>query len=83
MKDSKFASLTDEELLAEKAKAKSAAITNAVLCGFIIGIAIYSTYKNGLGLFTFLPLFFVYMMFNSNKKNTGLKDELAARNIKE
>ena len=69
MKDSEIAALSNEELLNEKAKNKSGNITNAVLCGVIVGIAIYSTVKNGVGLFTFLPLFFAYIIFNGNKKS--------------
>lgn len=73
--------LTDEQLLEEQKKLKSTAIINAFLIGTFIGIAIYSAVKNGIGFFTFFPLFFAYVLFNNRKKAKAVKDELKSRNL--
>lgn len=61
MKKKNPSELTDEELIFEVKRIKSTLIINAVLFGLMIGIATYSTVKNGLGILTFFPLFFIPM----------------------
>ncbi|WP_031427784.1 hypothetical protein [Flavimarina sp. Hel_I_48] len=73
---------TDEELLAEAKKMKSSAVTNALFIGFLIGILIYGTVKNSLGLLALLPLFLIYKLIKGSKKNKPLEEELKARNLK-
>ena len=58
MKQKELTELTDAELLEEGKKIKSGNIVNAVLFGVMIGVATYSTVKNGFGIFTFFPLLF-------------------------
>lgn len=85
MQEKELSALTDEELLAEGKKMKSAAMLNATLIGFMIGIVIYSVTKNGVGFFTLIPLFFIFKVFNNpenNKKHTALKKLLKERNLK-
>lgn len=43
---SELPNFTDAELLEKRTKIKSAAVLNAGLIGFLIGIAIYSTVGN-------------------------------------
>lgn len=74
--------LTDDELLAEAKKSKSARTLNAALFGFMIGIAVFSTVKNGVGFFTFTPVIFGFLAFNNAKEVKALKAELQARNLK-
>ena len=81
MKPEELTKLTDQELAAEAKKNKTNTIINAGLFGVLIGIAIYSTVKNGLGFFTFFPLFFGYLIFSNTKKNKDLKEELKSRNL--
>jgi hypothetical protein len=50
MTQEELAALTDQELLQEAKKIKSANLTDAIIIGVLIGIAIYSTVKNGIGL---------------------------------
>lgn len=59
--------LTNQELLDKYKKAKTNRIVNAVIIGAFIGVSAYSTFKNGLGFFTFFPLFFVYLLLKNNK----------------
>ncbi|GEN66214.1 MULTISPECIES: hypothetical protein [Chryseobacterium] len=75
--------LTDQELLEKVKKKKSNDITNAVILGFLIGIATYSTVKYGLGLFTFLPVLFALFAANKwGKDKKALEEELKSRNLK-
>ena len=83
MEKKKLTELTDQELLQEAKKMKSASIINAVLIGFLIGIVIYSIAKNSLGFFTLIPLFFAYKLINNSKyKNKEMEEILKERNLK-
>ena len=82
MKQEELSELTDQELLDEAKKMKSASIINAVLIGFIIGIVIYSIVKNSVGFFILIPLFFAFKVFHKPKKNKELKKLLKERNLK-
>ncbi|NMN35023.1 FUSC family protein [Pedobacter riviphilus] len=75
--------LTDEELLHEAKKRKSAAIINAILIGFLIGIVFFSVMKNSLGFLTLIPLFFAYKLINNSKyNNQELENLLKERGLK-
>lgn len=67
MEHKNLSELSDEELLKEAKKLKSAAITNAFLIGFFIGIVCYSVVKNGFGFFLIIPLFIAYKLANNSK----------------
>lgn len=82
MKTTNLTGLTDEELLQEAKKTKLLYYSNGVMLGVLIGIAIYSTIKNGLGFFIFLPLVFVPIANNTNKKYKDIQKELKARSLK-
>jgi hypothetical protein len=74
--------LTDQELLQEAKKSKSINLYDAVIFGILIGIAIYSTVKNGLGLLTFLPLIYIPIAAKNKIKNKALEKLLKERNLK-
>lgn len=75
--------LTDQELLQEEKKMKSAATIDAACIGFLIGIVVYSIWKNTLGFFTLIPLFIVYKLINKPKYNKKeLEALLKERNLK-
>jgi len=82
MTQEELSKLTDQELLDEAKKMKSASIINAVLIGIMIGIVIYSIVKNSVGFFTLIPLFFVYKIFNGSKNYDALKKILKERDLK-
>lgn len=83
MNQKELSGLTNEELLQEAKKAKSAAIMNAVLIGFLIGIVLYSIVKNSLGFLTLIPLFLAYKLINNSKyNNKELEKLLKERNLK-
>jgi hypothetical protein len=62
--------LTDEELLQEARKRRTASIINAVLIGFLFGIVFYSVMKNSWGFLTLIPLFLAYKLINNSKYDT-------------
>jgi uncharacterized membrane protein YbjE (DUF340 family) len=83
MEQKKLTELTDQELLQEAKKMKSASITNAVLIGFLAGVIFYSFVKNTWGLLTLIPLFFIYKLVNNSKHDTKeLGSILKERNLK-
>ena len=83
MSQKNLSELTDQELLQEAKKMKSAVIINAILIGFCIGVIFYSVIKNTVGLLTLIPLFFVYKLVNKSKyNNQELESILKERNLK-
>jgi hypothetical protein len=81
MKQKELSALTDQELLEEAKKMKSASIINAVFIGFLIGIVVFSIAKNSLGFLTLIPLFFAYRLLNNSKNNRALEKMLKERNL--
>ncbi len=83
MEKKKLPELTDQELLQEVKKAKSASITNAFLIGFLIGIIFYSVIKNTWGFLTLIPLFLVYKLVNKSEYDKiELENLLKERGLK-
>ncbi|WP_343303672.1 hypothetical protein AAHN97_19115 [Chitinophaga niabensis] len=83
MEQKNLTELTDQELLQEAKKRKSAAIANAVLIGFLAGIVFYSVIKNSWGFFTLIPLFLAYKLINNSKyDNKEIEALLKERNLK-
>ncbi len=81
MKES--AGLTNEELLQEAKKSRSVYIMDAVILGFLIGVAVYSAVRNGFGLLTFLPLVYLPIAARNRTKNEELKKLLRERGLRE
>lgn len=65
-----------------QANKKSTKIYDAVIIGVLIGIAIYSSVKNGFGLLTFLPLIYLPIAGKNKKKANELEKLLHERNLK-
>ncbi len=82
MTQKELSELTDDELLDEAKKMKSASITNALLVGVVIGIVIYSIVKNSIGIFTLIPLYFAYKLINKSNNNIALEKLLEERKLK-
>lgn len=73
--------LTDQQLLDKGRKMKLASITNAIVVGFMIGVVIYSLWKNTWGLVTLIPLFFIYKLTRNSGDDKELKKLLKERNL--
>lgn len=82
MKQKNLSELTDQELLQEAKKAKSTAIMNALLIGFLIGIIAFSVIKSTWGFLTLIPLFFAYKLINAKNNHKELDTLLKERNLK-
>ena len=82
MTEEELLKLTDEELLIEAKKMKSASMTHALLIGFSIGIIIYSAVNNSLGFLSLIPLFFIYKLFKGSKNYDALKKVLKERRLR-
>jgi riboflavin transporter FmnP len=81
MNPEKLSELTDEELLQEAKKMKSASITNGLLIGFLVGVIFFSVMKSSLGFFTLIPLYFIYKLTNNSAYYKELKSLLKERNL--
>ena len=73
MKQKEPSEMTTEELSVELQKIKSTNIVNAVLVGVMIGVAIYSTVKNGFGILSAFPLLFIPMFLKNGLIKKPLK----------
>ncbi|MCX2473455.1 hypothetical protein OQZ33_03835 [Pedobacter sp. MC2016-05] len=73
--------LSDQELLKRHQTAKSSLIITCILIGALVGVAIYSSLKNGLGFFTFFPLFFVFLIINGQKTSKAIAAEIKNRGL--
>lgn len=82
MDRNKTTTLTDEALLEEAKRMKSTKIYDAVIFGFLAGVAIYSSVTNGFGWLTFLPLLYVPIATRNKAKNSELKKRLKERGLK-
>lgn len=81
MDKKKLSDLTDQEILDKKKKLKSNQIISAVLIGFLVGIAVYSTINKGLGFFTFFPLFFIFLIAKNKSDLNNINLEIKNRNL--
>ncbi len=82
MKEEKFAKYSDQELLGKRKNLKTQFIINAVLIGFLIGISIYGTVKNGFTFFTLFPLVFVFFLIKNKTDSRELENEIKSRDLK-
>lgn len=73
--------LSDQELLKKHQTAKSSLIITCILIGALVGVAIYSSAKNGLGFFTFFPLFFVFLIIKAQKTSKAIAAEVRNRGL--
>ncbi len=74
--------LTDEELLKAAKTMKPTKMYDAAIFGFLVGVAIYSTVKNGFGLLTFLPLIYLPVAGRNKKKRDELEKAMQERGLK-
>lgn len=82
MKEIELAELTDQTLLEQRKKAKASYLINAAIIGVFIGIALYSTLKKGVGIITFFPLVFAYILLKKGQDYKAIEQELKKRNLK-
>ncbi len=78
MKQKELSELTDQELLDEAKKMKLSSFAHAFIIGFMFAVVVYSIVKNTWGLFTLIPLFFMYKLTRNSNNNKELKRLLEA-----
>jgi len=84
MNERKLTELSDQELLEEAKKSKSSSVIHAVMIGFLVGIVLYSIFRNGFGVFALIPLFFAWKLTKSAKHDSKeLEVVLRERNLKQ
>ncbi len=79
-----YSEMTDQELIVESKKLKSFSIMNALFIGFLLGVIFFSVAKSTWGMFTIIPLYFIYKMVNDprNKRVKELQSLFEERNLK-
>lgn len=82
MTNTDIPNLSDAELKEEAKKLKSFSIQNSIFIGFLMGIIFYSFAKNTWGLFTLIPLYFIYKLINSPKSKRLKEIELTIQERK-
>ncbi|UOE49211.1 hypothetical protein MTO98_32985 [Mucilaginibacter sp. SMC90] len=82
MKQKELAELTNEELLQEVKKIKSGNILDAAIFGFLIGVSVYSAFRNGVGLLSFLPLIYIPIAAKNKARNKELEKLARDRGLK-
>lgn len=81
MNQKELSELTDQELLDKAKKMKLNSILSALVIGFMVGVVLWSVANNTVGLFTLIPLFFIYKRVNNPKNDKTLKEILKERNL--
>ena len=73
--------LRDDELLKTAKLYKSMKIYDAVIVGFLFGVAIYNAVKGGSFLISALPLFYLFIMGKNNIKRKEIMALLKERKL--
>lgn len=73
---------TDQELLQKAKTLKPTKYYDAGIIGFLIGVSVYSTVKNGFGLLTFLPLVYLPVAARNKAKMNEIDRLLKERGLK-
>jgi len=81
-KRKELSELTDQELLDEARTRKSSSRARAFVIGFMVAVVAYSVVKNTWGLFTLIPLFFIYRLAKNSNDDGELKTLLKERNLR-
>lgn len=81
MTKEELSKLTNEELLQKAKTMKPYKIYDSVIFGMLVGIATYSAVKNGFGLLTFLPLFYLPIAAKNKANKKAVDNLLKERNL--
>ena len=81
MKPEELTKLTEQELLQEEKKSKSASAVYIGLISGVIVLALLITIKQGVTFFTFFPLFFVPLAISKWMDYKAIQKEIKSRKI--
>ncbi len=76
-----YKNLTDEELLAKAREIKKSKSRDRFIVGFLVGIAIVSTIKDGISIYTFIPGIYAPFVSRNQKKRQHIKNLLEERGL--
>ena len=86
MEQNELLGVTDKELLEQAKKIRSAKKLNAGLIGMLIGIAVYSVVRNGLGFLPFILVISAVVLVTKGKKQkeveVRVQQEISKRGLK-
>ena len=71
--------LTNEALSLEETKRKERFRNYCYLIALMVGVALYSTVKNGFSFFTIFPVFFAPILFSIKASHKVVQDEIESR----
>lgn len=81
MENKTLEELSDEALLQQAKQLKPTKLYDALIIGFLIGVAIFSSVRNGMGLLTFLPLIYLPVASKNRKKMEAVNKLLQERGL--
>ncbi|NRA48739.1 MAG: FUSC family protein [Phaeodactylibacter sp.] len=81
MENKTLEELSDEALLQQAKQLKPTKLYDALIIGFLIGVAIFSSVRNGMGLLTFLPLIYLPVASKNRKKVEAVNKLLQERGL--
>lgn len=81
MTEEKLAELTDQELLHEAGKIKTSNLMDALIIGVLIGISVYSAFRNGVGLLSFLAFLYLPIAAKNRVRNRKVEDLCRERHL--
>ena len=81
MENKTLEELSDEALLQQARQLKPTKLYDALIIGFLIGVAIFSSVRNGMGLLTFLPLIYLPVASKNRKKVEAVNKLLQERGL--
>lgn len=81
MKKEEINQLSDEQLILEEKKRKPNVILVTILISTMVILAIGNTILNGIGIFTFFPLFFLPIFLKHYSINKLISQEKQNRKI--
>ncbi|WP_292008456.1 hypothetical protein [Chryseobacterium sp.] len=77
----KYSELSDEDLLKDEKRFKSLLGAQITLILLLLIISVLITIRNGFGIFSLSPIFFILFMIPMLISLKGIKEERKARNI--
>lgn len=81
MKQKDLSQLDNEQLLKENKIAKTSLIAYSIIFLFMIASAIFTTTVKGVGVFTFIPLFFLPIAIVIWINSKAYEKEIKSRNL--
>lgn len=73
--------MVNPRLVATSQKGEIEKIIDSIVCGLLIGLAIYSRINNGFGLLTFLPVGWISIIGSKGPRQKAVADLVKERGV--